>query len=134
MSGRKAASLAIAVFALALVLGAGGWMALHSGASIRNEIAVLTWPHAFTTADWRSHPSQRWAMARDLVESTKLRGMSVADVGQLLGKSIDNEAALVDIPAPSPGWPHDDLRVWFDGGKVSGWSLNSDPLMGPAFK
>lgn len=133
MRARKTAGLAIGGLMLAGILVVGGWVVLHPGASVSNELAIITWPHSFTATDWQAHPTQRWAMARDLAESGRLRGLTVADVEKLLSKPMANSAPL-DIAVPSPGWPDDHLRVWFENGLVSGWSLNSDPEMGPTNK
>jgi hypothetical protein len=73
-------------------------------------------------------------MARDLAESGRLRGLSTAEVGRMLGQHVDASSAGLEVAVPSPGWPDDCLRVWFENGVVSGWSLNSDPEMGPTDK
>ena len=113
-----------------VVLGALGLTSSESRAELKAVVMTVGWPRHFTPEQWKLHPDQRYWMARDLSGRKLLRGKTPDEVRQLLGPPAAREA-LDHWPVHIPSGLQDDLVVWFTNGKVEGWAITNDDLMGP---
>jgi hypothetical protein len=109
--------------------------ALMHPLTVLNEIQMLSWPRHFTANAWRDNPERRWLMARDLAEGATLRGKTSGQVRQLLGEPTGSGSyADLEYRTPAPQRPSDFLFIWLHKGKVAGWALSSDGLMGSQYR